>query len=209
MLFIIADKQEVTRYAVECILQDVGDVSVRHADSPSALEEAIPANQQCAIVLDYATSDFADVNALTDLASRYPRSRWLLFSESLTEQFLRIVVLKSQQFSVVFKDAPLHEVVEAISSVLRGQRFISMRVTETLLQGGAMPTGKQSPLLTPTEISIVKAIAEGKTTREIALERDLSFHTVNTHRKNIFRKLGVNTAIEAICKARLKGYIES
>lgn len=203
----MADRQEVTCYAVEQILQGVDGASVAYADSCEALEGSLAESRQGVVVVDYTLFDFPDVNSLILLAESYPKSRWLLFSDNLTEQFLWAVVLRSQQFSVVFKDAPLHEVVEAVASVAKGQRFVSMRVTELLLQAGVVTSGKQS--LTPAEISVVRAIAEGKTTREIALERGLSFHTVNAHRKNIFRKLGANTAIEAVAKARTKGYIES
>jgi len=51
-------------------------------------------------------------------------------------------------------------------------------------------------LLTQTEKNILKEIALGKTTKEIAAEKNLSFHTINSHRKNIFRKLGVNNVHE-------------
>ena len=63
-------------------------------------------------------------------------------------------------------------------------------------------------VLTQTEIEIVKLIAQGKTTKDIAAERFLSVHTVNTHRKNIFRKLGVNTAHEAVKYAFRAGWVD-
>ena len=56
-----------------------------------------------------------------------------------------------------------------------------------------------------SEIDIVKAIARGKTTKEIAEERFSSVHTITTHRKNIFRKLGINTAHEVIKRDRRDG----
>ena len=64
-------------------------------------------------------------------------------------------------------------------------------------------------LLTATETEIVKAIAQGKTTKEIAAERFLSIHTITTHRKNIFRKLGVNTAHEVVKYALRAGLVDS
>jgi len=63
-------------------------------------------------------------------------------------------------------------------------------------------------VLTATEMEIVKAIAKGKTTKEIAEERISSIHTITTHRKNIFRKLGVNTAHEVIKYAIRKGWVD-
>ena len=64
-------------------------------------------------------------------------------------------------------------------------------------------------VLTSTEIEIVKAIAQGKSTKEIANERFSSIHTITTHRKNIFRKLGVNTAHEVIKYALRAGLVDS
>jgi DNA-binding NarL/FixJ family response regulator len=63
--------------------------------------------------------------------------------------------------------------------------------------------------LTRTETEILKEIALGKTTKEIAAARCSSFHTVNTHRKNIFRKLEVNTAYEATKYALRAGLVDS
>jgi DNA-binding CsgD family transcriptional regulator len=51
--------------------------------------------------------------------------------------------------------------------------------------------------LTPTELEILKSIAQGKTNQAVADERNLSVHTIATHRKNIFRKIGVNNVLEA------------
>lgn len=63
--------------------------------------------------------------------------------------------------------------------------------------------------LTKTEIEILKDIALGMTTKEIAEKRFSSFHTVNTHRKNIFRKLGVNNVHEATKYALRAGLVDS
>ena len=66
---------------------------------------------------------------------------------------------------------------------------------------------KNNGVLTATEMEIIKAIAQGKTTKEIAEERFSSIHTITTHRKNIFRKLDVNTAHEAIKYAIRAGWV--
>ena len=68
---------------------------------------------------------------------------------------------------------------------------------------------EEKTALTPTETEILKDIALGMTTREIAEKRFSSFHTVNTHRKNIFRKLGVNNVHEATKYALRAGLIDS
>ena len=63
--------------------------------------------------------------------------------------------------------------------------------------------------LTVSEIEIVKLIANGLTTKEIAAKRNISYHTVNTHRKNIFKKVEVSNASELIILAIKAGWIDN
>ena len=63
--------------------------------------------------------------------------------------------------------------------------------------------------LTSSEIEIVRLIAGGMTTKEIAEKKNISFHTVNTHRKNIFRKLSVSNTSELIIHAIKSGWIDN
>ena len=70
-------------------------------------------------------------------------------------------------------------------------------------------TTQEENRLTPTETEILRDIALGLTTREIAEKRFSSFHTVNTHRKNIFRKIGVNNVHEATRYALRAGLVDS
>jgi DNA-binding NarL/FixJ family response regulator len=63
--------------------------------------------------------------------------------------------------------------------------------------------------LTSSEIEIVRLISGGVTTKEIANQKNISFHTVNTHRKNIFRKMGVTNASELIIQAIKAGWIDN
>ena len=86
-------------------------------------------------------------------------------------------------------------------------RYICHRATEILIDSQL----KEEPAtnLTSTEIEILRSIAQGKTTKEIAAERYSSIHTINTHRKNIFKKLKVNTAHEAVKYAFRAGLVDT
>jgi len=71
-----------------------------------------------------------------------------------------------------------------------------------------VPPLKKPDQLTASEKNILYWIALGKTTKEIAVEKNLSFHTVNAHRRNIYRKLGVNSVNEATRYALQAGLID-
>lgn len=92
---------------------------------------------------------------------------------------------------------------------MRNHRYICQRMTEMLLVSREVTPEKEQINLTKTEIEILKDIALGMTTKEIAEKRFSSFHTVNTHRKNIFRKLNVNNVHEATKYALRAGLVDS
>lgn len=207
MNFIIADNQELTRYAIERLLDEFDDKKIAYASCKAELVGRMQENERSVIILDYTLFDFFDVDNLLIVTQRIPTTNWILLSDDLTESFLRSVVYQSHNTSILFKDASLREVKDAIQMAVRGQRYISQRITEILLSQQSRETAISSTL-TPTEVEVIRSIAQGKTTKEIAAERYSSIHTINTHRKNIFRKLGVNTAHEAIKKAIRSGLID-
>ena len=160
------------------------------------------------MLLDYTLFDFADEDQLLIVAERFALSEWILISDELTPQFLRRVVYSSHQFSIVFKDGLLKDVRDALDAVSRHNRHISQRALEVIIN--QQQEDEEHPsILTETETEIVRAIAQGKTTKEIANERFSSVHTITTHRKNIFRKLGINTAHEVIKYALRAGLVDS
>jgi DNA-binding NarL/FixJ family response regulator len=205
--FILADNQELTRFALENLLQQDEAAVVYRAFDRAGLVALLKEHESAIVVLDYTLFDFADEDQLLIVAERFALSQWLLLSEELTSRFLRRVVYSSHQFSVVFKDGPLQEVREALQAASRHNRYISQRALEAIISQ-QQEDDEQPSVLTSTETEIVKAIAQGKTTKEIASERFSSIHTVTTHRKNIFRKLGINTAHEAVKYALRAGLID-
>ena len=205
--FIIADNQELTRFALESLLQKEEEENVVfRAYDRAGLVAQLKEHENAVVLLDYTLFDFADEDQLLIIAERFSLSDWILISDELTPQFIRRVVYSSHQFSVVFKDGPLSEVREALNAVERHTRYLSQRALETIIT--QQQEDETPSILTQTETEIVKAIALGKTTKEIAAERFSSIHTVTTHRKNIFRKLGINTAHEAVKYALRAGLID-
>ncbi len=213
--YILADNQALTRYAFERILQCEDGVTppsqrknvIYQASDKAGLMQLLKEHESAIVVLDYSLFDFADIDQLLIVSERFPLSHWLLVSDDLSPVFLRRVVYSSSQFSIVFKDASLAEVREALQSAGHHDRYISQRVLEVIIT--QQQEEDATDILTATEREIVRAIAQGKTTKEIAAERYLSVHTVTTHRKNIFRKLGVNTAHEVVKYALRAGLLDA
>lgn len=184
------------------------------ADNKSELISQLRLHPTAVVVLDYTLLDFTGVEDLIVLQERFEGVDWLLFSDELSIDFLRRVLFSSTAFGVVMKDNSKEEILTALQGATRKVRFICNHVSNLLLSGhaslvAAQPHAPQdNHLLTMTEKTILKEIAQGKTTKEIAAERMLSFHTINSHRKNIFRKLGVNNVHEATKYAIRAGIVD-
>ena len=139
--FILADNQELTRYARD---HDIYKVSDR-----AGLVEKLKAHENAVVLLDYTLFDFADEEQLLIVAERFALSQWILVSDELTPQFLRRVVYASHQFSIVFKDGPLKDLRDALDAVSRYTRFISQRALEAIINQHQPAAGRREPAQHP------------------------------------------------------------
>lgn len=205
--YIIADNQELTRAGLKSIIKAKSPGEIGIADDKTELIIQLKEHPSSIVFLDYTLFDFADAINLQIVADRFSQSQWILVSDDLTPDFIAQLYYTSKNVSILFKDSPLSDIIYALRSAQEGKRYISQRATEILLSQRQKEDVKTD--LTQTERDILKAIAQGKTTKEIANERFSSIHTINTHRKNIFRKLNVNSAHEAIKYAFRSGLVDT
>ncbi len=207
MKILLADKQDITRAGLIYVIRQLGDVEIKYTEDKTELVLALQKDEDSVVILDYTIFDINDADELLILNQRFPKTRWLLFSEDLSVDFVHVLIASSMQFSILLKESPMIEIKEAIRYSIAGNRFICQRMTEVLLAPSHDREEKIN--LTKTETEILKDIALGMTTKEIAEKRYSSFHTVNTHRKNIFRKLSVNNVHEATKYALRAGLVDS
>lgn len=207
--FLIADNQEITRWGIESIVNFTASVDeIRSAVNKSELMQYLSVNTDCVVLLDYTLFDFSSVTELQILQERYPDSSWILFSDVLTDSFMRQVLANDLSFTIIFKMNPLSEIKEAVLSAVHYKTYLSKSAENQLRMLKHSINEIAEYNLTASEKEILKEIALGKTTKEIASERNISFHTVITHRKNIFRKLEVNNVHEATKYAIKAGIVD-
>ena len=102
--YILADNQELTRFALESLIRSKGESDIFKASDRAGLVQLLKEHENAVVLLDYTLFDFADEDQLLIVAERFALSEWILISDELTPQFLRRVVYSSHQFSIVFKD---------------------------------------------------------------------------------------------------------
>ncbi len=212
MRIYIADNQEITRAGLLYIVSQRPDCESKLTSDKTSLIEALKDDSHAVIILDYTLFDINDAAELSIISQRFPKAQWILFCDDLSHDFLREIVLVCPKCGIVLKDCSLAEIREALDFASKGKRYICQQITELLLATPSKDEAQPSetlPNLTKTELEILRDITLGMTTKEIAQKRFSSFHTVNTHRKNIFRKLGVNNVHEAIKFALRAGLVDA
>jgi transcriptional regulator len=207
--FLLADNQDVTRAGLRAyIAETFGQAECRTIDVANK-KELIEALTACGgsgiVVLDYTLFDLAGVEELLILVRRFSEVAWLLCSNELSDALIRRLSAE-HRVGMILKDCTADEIRAALRHTVQGDRFLCSRIADFLLTVRSQPEINEK--LTATETEILRLIARGLSVKEIAAERISSTHTIITHKKNIFRKLGVNNVYEATKYALRAGLVE-
>jgi DNA-binding NarL/FixJ family response regulator len=167
-------------------------------------------NEICELLItDILMFDYNGIDDLQRIKSRFPNVSVLILTNSISKaEFTELSKIGIK--NIIYKTAELDEILSAVDAALRGKKYYADEILDLILELGESKSVPEEPThLTSSEIEIVRLIAGGLTTKEIASKKNISFHTVNTHRKNIFRKMGVTNASELIMQAIKAGWIDN
>lgn len=161
------------------------------------------------LIIDPILLDFDGFDELKQVKMLYPDINILVLTNSITKtefaEFSKIGIR-----NIIYKMAGKTELLMAVDAALKGKKYFSEEILDLILELNETKGVPEEPVhLTNSEIEIVRMISSGLTTKEIAFQKNISFHTVNTHRKNIFRKMGVTNASELIMQAIKAGWIDN
>lgn len=204
--FVIADNQDIARAGLHGYAAALSPQSrVVDVHGKQELVAALAKSPEAAVVvLDYARFDLKSLDELLVLAARFSMCRWVMFSDEPGEDLMRCLSAEPA-FSIVLKDDSDAEIRAALRQALCGGRYLCRQV-EDFLQTKAEQ--RETAVLTAAETDVLRHIAAGRTVKEIAALRFSSTHTIVTHKKNLFRKLGVNNVHEATRYALRAGIVE-
>lgn len=161
------------------------------------------------LITDIETIDYDGLDDLKIIKDEYPQIKLLVLTHSVSKsEFLTLTKLGIR--NIVYKNADKEELWSAIRATLKNKKYFSEEIIDLYLEINENRHLVEEPrTLTPSEIEIVRMIANGLTTKDIASRRNISSHTVSTHRKNIFKKIGVTSASELIIHAIKAGWIDN
>lgn len=204
--FILADNQDITRAGMRYLIASrIRDARIACAGCKRDLIRELDGRRDAVVVIDYTLFDLSSIDELRILAIRFPEVRWVLFSEELSEGFIR-QAMAEENVSIVLKENSEEEIVSALECACQGKRYLCRQIAGVTL--ASHERGDARSGLTQAETEILRLIARGMSVKEIAERRVSSAHTIITHKKNIFRKLGVNNVYEATKYALRAGLVE-
>jgi DNA-binding NarL/FixJ family response regulator len=205
---LIADDHGIVRSGLRLLLERQPDIEVvaEAADGAAARELAIRERPDLAI-LDVKMPKLTGLQATREIKAQAPEVAVLILSMHDDEGYLA-EALEAGASGYVLKTQADTDLVAAIRAIERGEPFLTTgaqrSLIKDLLERGS--TGEED--LTPREEEIVKLVAEAHTTKEIAAILHLSEKTVENHRANAMRKLGMRDRVELVRYAIRRGLIE-
>lgn len=186
---VIVDDHPLVAEGIEAILESYDDITVAATLSDGqAIIDRLDELAPDVILMDLNMPRLGGLSATEMILERAPDTRILVLSMHDTPEYVSTALSHGAR-GYVLKDVPTEEIKRAIDAVMRGERYLC-----TGAEGALTPinTGGRDAL-TSREQTILLQLARGKSNKEVAAALDISVRTVETHRKNIKRKLGIAT----------------
>ena len=208
---LLADDHAMVRRGLRLILDAQPDLRVvaEAGDGVEAVEQAL-AHEIDLAVLDITMPRRTGIQAAREIARRRPETRVLILSMHDNEEYL-FEALSVGAAGYVLKSAVDTDLVGACRAALRGEAFLYPAAVSALIRGHLERTrdaGGPFDPLSPRETEVVKLIAEGLTSREIAEVLVISPKTVERHRENVLDKLGLRDRVDITRYAIRRGLVE-
>ncbi|SRR6266849_5164967 len=209
---IIADDHEVVRQGVRALLRSDPTVRIvaEAADGAEAVR-LVEKHRPEVLIADVAMPIMNGIEVAREVARVSPRTRTIILSMYASEAYV-VDALRSGAAGYVLKDSRSSELLEAIHQVLAGRRYLSpplsQRAIDAYLEKIESSGIDLYETLTPREQQIFRMAAEGRTNHEIAAQLFISTRTVETHRANVMRKLGLRTHTDLVLFAVRRGLLK-
>ena len=209
MKILIADDHGIVRSGMRLLIERQSDMEViaEAEDGVQAVEQALASHPDCC-VLDVSMPRLTGIQAARQIRQYLPETPVLILSMHDDERYV-FEALKAGASGYVLKREVDQALLTAIRAVHRGDAFLTNAVERSLVREWMSDdsTGPEEPL-SPREQEVLKLISEAHTNRDIAEILMLSEKTVESHRANLLRKLGMRDRVELVRYAIRRGLTE-
>jgi DNA-binding NarL/FixJ family response regulator len=194
---VLVDDHKLMRDGVKTILERSADFRVvGEAESGAEAVQFCRKTSPDIVLMDISLPGMNGIEATAELLRHCPGVKVAILSMYDDENSV-VSAIRSGARAFILKKSSSAELLEALRAVARGGSYLSSQVSDHLLariQSGDLETRSHGPLdaLSPRELQVLRLVAEGKTSKEIAVLLDLGLQTVRGYRKTMMKKLGVN-----------------
>lgn len=197
---IIADDHKIFREGLINLLSVSGNIEIidQAENGRQAIEKADLLNPDI-LIMDIGMPILNGIEATNILHKKKPDIKVIALTMYAEKHFIK-GMFDAGAYGYLFKNCAYEELIDAITMVYNGKKYVSDKITEILIDdyiGKPSIEGKESNL-SKREVEILKLIAEGKSSKEISELLFVSIKTVGTHRKNVLDKLGLNTTADLV-----------
>lgn len=202
---VLADDHDLVRSGIKALLSMIDGVQViAEARDGQELIHLVDTLQPDVVMTDISMPRMDGIAAISQIHAKHPKVRLLVLSMYDTVDFVKRAVA-SGACGYLMKDAPPFELEQAVRSVMATGSYFSPTIAQRLLQPSE-PTIDDE--LTQRQIEILKLIAQGRASKEIAFELGLSPKTVDVHRARIMERLRLNDIASLTLYAVRKGLVK-
>lgn len=206
---LLADDHALVRAGMRSLLRDIPGVEVvgEAADGAEAL--AVAARERPdAVLLDIAMKGMSGLEAAARFREQLPGIKVIILSMHASEEYV-LQALRAGAAAYLIKDSATAELELALKSVMRGETYLSPAISRQVVEGYVrrMGAGAAEDPLTPRQREVLKRIAEGRSTKEIAFALGLSVKTVETHRAQVMERLGIRDVAGLVRYAMRTGLV--
>lgn len=208
---LVADDHAIVRTGLRAIIK--AETDLRLVGEATGGLETIDLVKNChpdILLLDMSMPDMDGITVLKKIKPDYPNMKVLFLTIHEDEALLREAI-KFGASGYILKRAAETELISAIQTVMRGDLFIDTSLLRHFVEDdGSKLEEAHTPFepLTPREMDVLRLIARGYTNRQAGQELSISTRTVEGHRANIYKKLGVNSRVELVRFAKKRKIIE-
>jgi len=204
---IVIDDHTLFRDGIRRLLDGEPDIEVvgEASDAVEGLEK-IRNLRPDVVLMDIGMPGMSSFEAARLIERNCPNTRTIFLTMYEDEEYL-LQCLEVGAAGYLLKDAPSYKLIDAVREVSKGQKYISQRIMEKLVEDfHARPRGPhkrvaRSSMLTPREREVIKMLAEGNSVKEIAKLLGLSVKTIEAHKFNLMRKLGIHNKAQLVTYA--------
>ncbi len=190
---LLADDHALVRAGIRSLLNAMNEVEVvAEASSGEEAIELAASSHPDVILMDIAMKGITGLEAAARMRDRNPEVRVVILSMHSGEEYV-LQALRAGAAGYLLKDAATGELELALRSVMRGESWLSPAVSRQVVEGSVQRAGSEqaTEVLTARQREVLRLVAGGKSTKEIAFLLNLSVKTVETHRAQIMERLNI------------------